>query len=323
MPRIPSRFRPAWWLPSAHLQTLWPFLLRPPRLPPPQRQRLETADNDFIDLAWFGPESGARVLILHGLEGSLDSHYIRRTVHALVDAGYRTCVLQFRGCSGEPNRQARSYHSGDTGDLAFVLERLNAGGNPPFALVGFSLGGNVLLKWLGETDHRELSKSGIVCAMAISVPFELNDAAERMARGLSRMYQRHLLASLRIKCREKFNRHPPPTRLPLERLNTFRLFDDQITAPLHGFTGVDDYYGQASCRQYIPLIRTPTLILHAQDDPFMHGHTPPTARELPDCVQLELTAGGGHVGFVTGNAPWRARYWFVERMLEWLTGYRA
>jgi predicted alpha/beta-fold hydrolase len=322
MPRIASRFRPAWWLPNAHLQTLWPFLFRPPALPPPQRQRLETPDGDFIDLAWFGPADAPRVLLLHGLEGGLDSHYIRRSVRTLTDAGYRCCVLQFRGCSGEPNLLARSYHSGDTADLAFALGQLASNRRSPFALVGFSLGGNVLLKWLGEAGAAALEEIGIRCAMAVSVPFRLNDAATRMAGGLSRLYQRHLLASLRTKCREKFRRHPSPTRVPLERLNNFRLFDDQVTAPLHGFAGVDDYYRRASSRQYLSRIRTPTLILHAQDDPFMQADTPPDAQSLPDCVQLELTRRGGHVGFVCGSVPWRARYWYAERLLGWLEAHR-
>lgn len=322
MPRVASRFRPAWWLRNAHLQTLWPFLFRPPALPTPQRQRLETPDGDFIDLAWFGSQDGPRVLLLHGLEGGIDSHYIRRTVHTLNSAGYRSCVLQFRGCSGEPNRLARSYHSGDSADLDFVLAQLAQADLSPFALVGFSLGGNVLLKWLGESTGTHTSRRSIRCAMAVSVPFQLNDAANRMSRGPSRLYQNHLLGSLRAKCREKFRHHPSPTRVPLKQLNSFRLFDDQITAPLHGFADVEDYYERASCGQYLPRIDTPTLILHALDDPFMFAHTPPDAHSLPACVQLELTRRGGHVGFVSGAVPWRTRNWFVERLLDWLDEHR-
>jgi len=318
MPLIDSGFRPAWWLPGPHLQTLWPFLFRPPPLQDVQGERLDTADDDFIDLAWTGPTDGPVVLLLHGLEGGLGSHYIRRSVTALVGAGYRACVMQFRGCSGVPNRQARSYHSGDTADLDFVLDQLRASGRAPCAALGFSLGGNVLLKWLGEQGDA----SGLGCAMAVSVPFQLGDAAERMARGLSRIYQKFLIDSLVAKCRIKFSRHPAPTATPLRQLTTFRRFDDQVTAPLHGFAGVDDYYARASSRQYLPQIRTPTLILHARNDPFMYPGTPPGAAELPQAVQLELTASGGHVGFVTGTWPWRARCWFTERLLTWLAEHR-
>lgn len=314
MPLIRSGFRPAWWLPGAHLQTLWPFLFRPAALRGLQTERLDTADGDFIDLAWSGPADGPVVLVLHGLEGGLGSHYVRRTASALTGAGYRPCVMQFRGCSGVPNRLARSYHSGDTADLAFVLDTLRGSGRAPQAVVGFSLGGNVLLKWLGEQG----AASGIRCAMAVSVPFRLDDAARRMAGGLSRIYQKHLLDSLVAKCELKFRSHPAPTTTPLKALKTFRQFDDQVTAPLHGFAGVDDYYARASSRQYLPGIATPTLILHARDDPFMYPDTAPAEDELPPMVQLELTAHGGHVGFVTGSWPWRAECWFARRLLDWL-----
>jgi predicted alpha/beta-fold hydrolase len=318
MPRITSSFKPAWWLPGPHLQTLWSFLFRPPPLRDASVERLDTADGDFLDLAWYGPPDGPVVVLLHGLEGGLESHYIRRSVRALLGAGYRACVMQFRGCSGVPNRLARSYHSGDTADLAFVLDQLRRSGRAPFALAGFSLGGNVLLKWLGEQGEH----SGIRCAMAVSVPFRLNDAALRMASGLSRIYQKYLIDSLVAKCQVKFQQHPAPTDAPLRQLKTFRLFDDQVTAPLHGFTGVDDYYARASSRGFIPAIRTPTLILHASDDPFMYPDTPPTAAELPEAVQLELTTHGGHMGFVTGSWPWRSRCWFSTRLVTWLAAHR-
>lgn len=314
MPLIRSGFRPAWWLRGPHRQTLWPFLFRPPPLTGGEQERLDTEDGDFLDLAWFGPADGPVVLLLHGLEGGLGSHYVRRTVPALTAAGYRACVMQFRGCSGVPNRLARSYHSGDTADLAWVLDRLRASGRGPGAVVGFSLGGNVLLKWLGEQG----ADSGVACAVAISVPFRLGDAADRMATGLSRIYQRYLIDSLVTKCAIKFRQHPAPTTTPLRELRTFRLFDDQVTAPLHGFAGVDDYYRRSSSRQYLPRIATPTLILHAEDDPFMYPLTAPTADELPDAVIFELARHGGHVGFVSGRWPWRTESWFVQRILAWL-----
>lgn len=314
MPIIASAFRPAWWLPGPHLQTLWPFVFKPPTPTDGETQRIETPDGDFIDLVWFGPQQGPVVLLLHGLEGGLKSHYILRSLAALKDAGYRACLMQFRGCSGEPNRLARSYHSGDSADFDFVLKQLESNGDAVFAAIGFSLGGNILLKWLGEQGD----DSGLRCAMAVSVPFRLAEATDRMAQGLSRIYQKHLLNSLIAKSRGKFRRHPATTTTPLSTLRNFRLFDDQVTAPLHGFAGVDDYYQRASSRQFVPRIRTPTLLLHAQDDPFMQPGTPPRPEEIPAAVQLELTAQGGHVGFVTGNWPWNARCWFTQRFLDWL-----
>ncbi len=313
-PRAPTPYRAAWWLPGAHWQTLWPFLFRPAAPPVRASQRLELPDGDFVDLAWFGAEQAPVVLVLHGLEGGLRSHYVRRTVHALNRAGYQSCVFQFRGCSGEPNRLARSYHSGDTGDLARVLEQLRGQGQPAQAAIGYSLGGNVLLKWLGEQGAR----ASLRCAMAVSVPFDLGDAADRMATGLSRIYQRYLIDSLARKCRGKFRRHGTPSTIPLSQLRTFRRFDDQVTAPLHGFADVNDYYARSSSRQFLHAIRIPTLLLHAADDPFMYPTTVPTAAELADSVELELVQRGGHVGFVTGGWPGRGRCWFSQRLTTWL-----
>lgn len=307
-------YRPAWWLPSGHLQTLWPFVFRPPAQPVAQTERLDTPDGDFVDLAWFGGPDGPVVLLLHGLEGGLRSHYVRRTVHALTHAGYRACLFQFRGCSGEPNRLARSYHSGDTADLAFVLAHLHTSGRTADAAIGYSLGGNVLLKWLGENG----SDAPLRCAMAVSVPFDLGHAADRMATGLSRIYQRYLIDSLVAKCRVKFGRHGSPTAQPLTQLKTFRLFDDQVTAPLHGFEGVDDYYNRSSSKAFLHAIGVPTLLLHAADDPFMYPHTAPTPDDLSGQVRLEQVARGGHVGFVTGRWPWRAECWFAPRLIAWL-----
>lgn len=309
-------YRPAWWLPGPHLQTLWPFLFRPPT-PAITPERLETPDGDFLDLAWCGDREAPVVLVLHGLEGGLDSHYARRTLAALAGAGYHACLLQFRGCSGEPNRLARSYHSGETGDLAFVLEHLASTARKVQAAIGFSLGGNVLLKWLGETG----ADATIRCAMAVSVPYDLGDAADRMASGLSRIYQHHLLSSLRAKCRHKFAVHGAPTDRPLSGLRTFRAFDHHVTAPVHGFAGVDDYYTRCSSRGFLQAIEIPTLLLHARNDPFMYPRTLPATDEVAASVTREIVANGGHVGFVTGRWPWQARCWFTDRLLAWLGEY--
>ncbi|MDQ2695253.1 MAG: hydrolase [Pseudomonadota bacterium] len=313
-----SGFQPAWWLPGPHLQTLWPALCR--RLPPVgvRRERLELADGDFVDLDWSLNPAGPVVVILHGLEGSSASGYARGLLAAAVGRGWRAVVLHFRGCSGQPNRLARSYNAGDTVDLAAVVEELRRREPAtPLAAVGYSLGGNVLLKWLGETPHGPLA-----AAAAVSVPFVLDLAAQRLQRGFSRLYQRHLLRNLKAAYRRKF-RHRGDLPLPLAGLaglGDFYAFDDRVTAPLHGYAGVHDYYARASCRPYLKNIRTPTLILHALDDPFMLPAVVPDAAGLSPWVTLELSRHGGHVGFVAGRLPWRPRYWLEERIPAFLAG---
>jgi predicted alpha/beta-fold hydrolase len=314
VPIVDSDFRPAWWLRGAHAQTLWPVLFDRRRLRlEVRRERLELPDGDFLDLAWCGSEHGRTVVVLHGLEGSLNSHYAY-LLEALTDAGFHCCFMHFRGCSGELNRLPRSYHSGETSDLHTVLGHIADHGHPAFAVVGFSLGGNVLLKWLGE----EGPAASVQTAVAVSVPFRLGDAAKRLERGASRIYQNYLLRSLRDKFRRKFAEMPCPIAVDVDRLVTFYKFDDQVTAPLHGFRDVHHYYETASSLQFLKAIERPTLILHALDDPFMFPDTIPTEEDLSPSVRLELSAAGGHVGFIGGNRPWRAERWLDARIVEWL-----
>jgi len=316
MPLVKSSFCPAWWLPGAHLQTVWSTFFRRRPVLVLETERVTLADGDFVELAWLGKDSGLPlVLLLHGLEGSVESPYAKGLMQRLSQAGYAVCFMHFRGCSGEQNHLDRSYHSGDTGDLQQVVEHIYSQDQREiYALVGFSLGGNVILKWLGEKGE----DAKIQRAVAISVPFVLRDAAVRMNHGFSSLYQRHLLSRLHKKYRVKFGHRPSPFKGDVTRLNTFFKFDDQVTAPLHGFDGVDDYYQRSSSRQFIPKIRVPTLLIHASDDPFMYPTTVPEASELPPTVTLELSAAGGHVGFVSGRWPWQARYWVDERVVGWL-----
>jgi predicted alpha/beta-fold hydrolase len=314
-----SAFRPAWWLPGPHLQTLYPSLFRRRRHPALTRERLELPDGDFVDLDWTRNDGRALVLILHGLEGSLESHYTGGILEALVAAGFRAVLMYFRGCSGEPNRLARSYHSGDTADLRCVIARL-AGrlAAEPLAVIGYSLGGNVLLKALGERAGMDAVRT----AVAVSVPFELTRAAWRLEQGFSRIYQRYLLDRLRRSYRAKLPSRSMPVSLErLDTLDTFRKFDNEVTAPLHGFRDVDDYYGRSSSRQYLRAITTPTLILHAIDDPFVPEDAIPSDGELGPGVTLELSPSGGHVGFVGGALPFRARYWLEARIGAHLREY--
>ena len=313
-------FRAPWWCRGPHCQTLFPhlFRVRPAlRLEP---ERLELPDGDFLDLVWTGPAEGPVVIVLHGLEGSLRSHYAAGLMALLARRGYRAAFLHFRN-TREPNRLPRSYHSGETGDLAHLVGHVTARtGRSAFAAVGYSLGGNVLLKWLGENG----ADAPLGTAVAVSVPFDLGEAANRMAQGASRLYQWRLVGSLCRSYRRKFARMPSPLTVDLRRLRTFRQFDDAVTAPLHGFAGVDDYYGRSSSRPFLARIRVPTLLLHSRDDPFMWPHTPPRSGQLSPSVRLELSEHGGHVGFVNGPCPcpWRPRWWLEERIVAHLDAYR-
>lgn len=316
MPIVESRFMPPVWLRSPHVQTIMPALRRPKLTLPIEWERIELPDGDFLDLAWTGPQTGKIGLLLHGLEGSLDSFYAQPLLQALVASGHRAALMHLRGCSGEPNRLAISYHSGKTDDLDAVVRHINRqAGQRVESLIGVSLGGNLLLKYLGEQGTAADTER----AIAISVPFRLNDAALRMSRGLSRIYQNYLLTALRHNFRERFSQIPCPLQVDVDRLRTFRQFDDQVTAPLHGFAGVDDYYGRCSSRQFLKDIRIPTLILHSRDDPFMQADTPPTEEELAESVTLELTRWGGHVGFSTSLRRVGINGWLTRRVGEFLS----
>ena len=315
-----SAFRPAWWLPGPHLQTLYPSLFRPHKVPQLSRERLELPDGDFVDLDWTRQTDGMVVLILHGLEGSIDSHYTAGILSALARDGYTAGLMYFRGRSGEPNRLPRSYHSGETGDLDFVMRHVcQQHPEKNIAAIGYSLGGNVLLKWLGEQGNA----APPVTAITISVPFDLNSAALTLEQGLSRIYQQHLLQKLRASVATKARLHAMP--FPVERLaelRTFRQFDHAITAPLHGFSGVDDYYEHSSSKQFLKSITIPTLMLQARDDPFLPEAALPDEADLGSAVTLEISRHGGHVGYVSGWNPLQPTYWLEQRILQHLATFR-
>jgi predicted alpha/beta-fold hydrolase len=308
-----SDFRPAWWLKSAHLQTIWPSLFRPRRPLDVIWERMELADGDFIDLAWRRTQ-GPLVLMLHGLEGSLDSHYAFPMLERLGQAGFSTVFMHLRGCGREPNRLARSYHSGATEDLAEVLSQLDARDERPQALIGISLGGNLLLKYLGESGQGALTHS----AVAISVPFRLKSAATRLQQGLSQIYDHYLLNKLKCSYREKFAQRPCPLDVSIDKIRSLYQFDQQVTAPLNGFDSADDYYHRCSCIGYLKQIQTPTLILHANDDPLMYPDVLPQLEDLGPGICLELSNHGGHVGFFQGSERGRPSYWLEQRVARFL-----
>jgi predicted alpha/beta-fold hydrolase len=325
-----TTFKPAWWLPGAHLQTLWASFLRAPLQLARDRERLWLEDGDFIDLDWHGPHTAEvpLVLLLHGLTGSSNSHYILGQQQALAAQGWASVALNWRGCSGEPNLLPRSYHSGVSDDLATVIQHLQAV-RPlaPLYAVGYSLGGNVLLKYLGESGER----SGLQAAVAVSVPFRLDHCADRIDLGFSRVYQAHFMRELRAHMQDKKqhfrsnNQQPHLAALeqlgPLDKMRTFWDFDGQVTAPLHGYADADDYYRRVSSRYFLPEIKVPTLLIHAADDPVVFRHSVPEPSELASTTQLELHAHGGHVGFIDGP-PGKPGLYLERRIPQWLFSRR-
>lgn len=325
---MPSKtsFTSAWWLRNRHLQTIYPALFRPKtKVPQLRRERLPTPDGDFLDLDYCGDGDGPRVILLHGLTGSSNSGYIQGLQIAFLKRGWRSVVMNFRGCSGQPNNKARCYHSGETEDIQFLYTTLREREpDTPYAAVGFSLGGNVLLKWLGEQGDRV----GLAAAVAVSVPLVLDICASKLDRGFAKLYRANLLNELKTYMRQKQmhlehnGQHFEADKIrqlgDCSKISSFWQYDDIVVAGLHGFKNVHDYYQRSSSRQFLRHIQTPTLIIQADDDPFMTPAVLPAANELSACVQLEVTHGGGHVGFVSGHRPLKPDYWLERRIPEFL-----
>ena len=316
MPVITSRFRPPFFLRKGHVQTILPVLW-PRRLDVVfERERLELADGDFLDLDWLRDGQGRLAILSHGLEGSSDGGYIRGMAAALKQAGWDVLAWNFRGCSGEQNRLLRSYHSGETGDLGRVV-RHAARNHADLALLGFSLGGNITLKYLGEAVPHPAVKA----AVAISVPVDLASSARALDRRLgNRLYLRRFLATLIAKMEAKAFRFPQEVDVSgIRSIRSFQEFDDRYTAPIHGFRDAADYWARSSSRQYLSRIGVPTLLLSARNDPFLTSESFPVAEaETNPFVFLEAPDAGGHVGFLDlagGMKPWSE-----GRSVEFLAG---
>jgi uncharacterized protein len=313
-------YSPAWWVPGGHLQTLWGKLFRRQPPAPTILERWETPDGDFLELhRLVSAPRAPRVLLLHGLEGSIRSHYAQGLLNEAARRGWGADLLIFRSCGSELNRTRRFYHSGETGDVAFVLERISR--EYPFAplgIAGVSLGGNVLLKFLGERG-KDLPNS-VRAAAAISVPFDLARSSRRVNRGFSRLYQRFFLHSLRRKAREKAQRFPDLAAADrISSLRTLEDFDNLITGPLHGFTDAQDYYARSSSLPYVEAIRVKTLLISATDDPMLPPEVLDEVREIArrnPALEIEFVSKGGHAGFITGSVPWRPFYYAEYRVGE-------
>lgn len=312
-------YRAPWWLPGGHLQTLYAyFFVRKPRIVY-RRERWELPDGDFLDLDWIdGPGDSPLVVLFHGLEGNARGHYARALMRGVQQRVWRGVVVNFRGCSGVPNRLPRAYHSGDSEEIQRVLHRLRPlAGDAPFYAVGVSLGGNALLKWLGESGDG--AKPWLNGAVAISPPADLTVAGTGLDKGFNRwVYTGHFLRSLRKKAIAKVTAHHLPiSRQELRSTRTLYGFDNIYTAPLHGYRDADDYWRRASSLPWLNSISVPTLLIHAMNDPFLSGEIFAGATLGPG-LRLETPWTGGHVGFVSGPFPGNLN-WLPQRTLDFLS----
>ena len=310
----PGEYLAPWWLPGGHLQTIYARWLNRASDLRLRRERWETPDNDFIDLDWLdaGSETANLIVLFHGLEGCSSSHYARSLMNRARRLGWGGVVAHFRGCSGERNRLVRAYHSGDSSEIDWILRRTKEK-NPRLKIyaVGVSLGGNVLLKWLGEQGDHALEI--VEKTAAVSVPVDLAAAAGVLDRGCRKwIYTRHFLKTLKQKSLDKIAQHNLKIDLHQVRAaSTFRQIDDLFTAPVHGFESAEDYWTKSSSKPWLMQIRVPTLLINARNDPFLPAVALPTAEEVSLYVDLEYPEFGGHVGFVSGRFPGD---------LDWLPG---
>ncbi len=319
---ISSDFKPAWFLKNQHLQTIYSSLVRKRiQAPVDYSERLELPDGDFLDLVWSVKDLSADtplVIFLHGLGGDINSSYVASQIVEYNNRGWRAVFMHFRGASGVANRKERAYHSGETQDLHYLLQELKLREpNTKKAIVGISIGGNVLLKWLGENARQDY----IDGAVAVSVPFVLNKIASKINSGFAKVYQMYLLRKMRALFAKKIAAYPDlfvKYTNPIFNSRTLWDFDNDVTAPMYGFRDADDYYEQSSSRQYLQNILTPTLIIHALDDPFMTRDVVPKEDELGKGVILELSKKGGHVGFVASSGLGKINYWLDLRIPEYL-----
>jgi predicted alpha/beta-fold hydrolase len=309
------------WLPGGHVQTIYAVLAAPRPAVAYRRERWDTPDGDFIDLDWLAdPHATAQsplVVLFHGLEGSSRSHYALALMSALHRAAWRGVVVHFRGCSGEPNRLPRAYHSGDSTEIDWILRRFKRlCPSAPLHAVGVSLGGNALLKWLGE-QHASATEI-VQAAASVSAPMDLMAAGDALGSGFNLYYARHFLSTMKRKSLAKLDHFPNLfDRELVMAARTLREFDDLVTAPLHTYRNTDDYWTRASSKPLLQHIAVPTLIINARNDPFLPQPALPQTHEVAAVVTLEYPVGGGHAGFVSGAYPGH-HYWLPQRMLKFI-----
>lgn len=307
---------------------MWGKLFRRQPLNPTRYERWDTPDGDFVELHRLDAteRDTPRLLVLHGLEGTIRSHYAQGLLGEARRRGWAADMLIFRSCGEELNRTRRFYHSGETTDLAFVIDRiLSESDSQPLVAAGASLGGNVLLKYLGEKASGVSAR--IKAAAAISVPFDLARSSRHIDRGFSRIYQRHFIRSLKRKTLAKLERFPDLVpRDQLERIRTMYEFDEVLTGPLHGFTGADDYYSKSSSLGWLRQISIPTLLFNAVDDPFTPSDVLKDVRSVASenpALEIDFPPHGGHVGFIAGSNPFRPFYYAEGRVCDFLANKLA
>ncbi|MDQ2963117.1 MAG: alpha/beta fold hydrolase [Pseudomonadota bacterium] len=324
MTRTNGKYGAPGWLPGGHAQTIYPALIRRPQVAF-RRKRIDTPDGDFIDFDWLetpaAEDNAPLVVLFHGLEGNSRSHYALALMAHLRSIGWRGVVPHFRGCSGEVNRRPRAYHSGDYTEVAWMLETIRAlePGTPLFA-VGISLGGSALLNWLGREEHR--AARIVTAAAAVSAPLDLTAAGIAIEQGLNRIYSRHFRATLVPKAIAMARRFPGTLdATAIVRVDSMYGFDQIVTAPLHGFTGTDDYWQRASSKPWLKAVAVPTLVLNARNDPFIPASSLPMRAEAGPAITLEQPDHGGHAGFPQQRFPGRPD-WLPQRLVTFFSEIR-
>jgi len=313
-------FKPAIGLRDGHSQTLFPSFFRKLDDLDYDIEIFELSDGDFVECYWYNKEAedAPIVVIFHGLEGSYSSPYVKGIMKALKKSGYRVVLMHFRGCATKENRLARCYHSGETNDAKeFISHIKNRFNDTPIFAIGYSIGGNILLKLLGEYGDNSPLKS----AVSVSAPMELSLCADKMNRGFSKIYQFHLMKHLKKSLLAKYKVHDMKSIIGIDEnrvknMKTFWEFDNIYTGPIHGFKDAKDYYNKSSARGYLYRIKTKTLIIHSLDDPFMTPEILPTYDEVSSSVDLEIYKNGGHVGFISGTIL-KPKYWLEDRIIEY------
>ena len=309
-------YNPPFWLPSGHLQTIYPALCIAKPAVAFRRERWNAPDGDFIDVDFVDGKPGQPFVVLfHGLEGSSGSHYARSLMADVAARGWSGAVPHFRGCSGEQNRAPRFYHSGDAAEIDWVVRRLRQHAKGKFYAVGVSLGGNALLRWLGESQHQA---DIIDAACSVSAPLDLAQGGKTLSRGVNLLYTRMFLQTLKPKCAAKLQQFPGLfDGAAMLAARDLYAFDNVVTAPLHGYRDTEDYWDRASAKHVLTDITVPTLVLNAQNDPFLPGRYLP--RRAAPSVVLDYPLAGGHVGCVVGQLP-GSLDWLPQRLIHFLEG---
>ncbi len=321
---MPQAFQPSFFLQNRHIQTIYSSLFRKSKELDYKIEKFTLSDGDFLECYWYnsGKESSHKplVVLFHGLAGNYKSPYIQGVVLELAKSGFESVIMHFRGCTGNDNLLARSYHSGETGDaLEFAKALKIRYPKRDLYAVGYSLGANMLLKLLGETGKQ----SPFTKCVAVSPPMQLDICSDRMNVGFARYYQYRLLKELNIALDRKYDSHDMHSLIKLKRediknLKTFWDFDGTYTASIYGFKDARDYYTKCSSKQFLKNIKTSTLVIHSKDDPFMTEDIIPIKSELSESIELELMQKGGHVGFISGKL-FKPEYWLEKRIVAYLS----